>query len=153
MKIKKLNTALFDEGAALANRVFLAQVMESYPDEGKANMMRYMARKSDILALQCERGERQAFGCFEDDKLVGFMVYTYPNLISLLYVDTKQQGRGIGKNLMAYAAGYAVGRGQKVLYVNSSDYGLLFYQKCGFVPTGFRTQKDGVVYTPMKRIL
>ena len=153
MIIQKLNSDLFDDGAALANRVFLAQVMQSYPDEGKANMMRYMAQKSDILALQCERGERCAFGCFEDDKLLGFMVYTYPNLISLLYVDTRQQGRGIGKNLMAYAAGYAVGLGQKVLHVNSSDFGLPFYQRCGFVPTGFRTVNDGVVYTPMKRLL
>ena len=116
-------------------------------------MMRYMLKKADILASQVDCGLRVVLGLYEGDTLAAMMVLHRVNHIALLYTDSEHRKKGYAKALVAYASGYATAFRKPVLTVDASDFGLGFYQKCGFVSTGFRTENDGITYTPMKLIL
>jgi ribosomal protein S18 acetylase RimI-like enzyme len=65
------------------------------------------------------------------------MIHTHPHVMELvnIAVAEKQQGRGIGKQLVLHAIETAKSLGSKSLEVgtgNSSVGQLAFYQKCGF---------------------
>ena len=152
-KIKRLSLMQLDDAAALANKACIADVLDAYTQEGKENMVRYMAQKADVLASQVEKGIRVVYGLFEEDKMVAMMAIQNKNHIALLYVNKKHRKKGYGKMLISFAKGYATAFHKPLLTVDASDYGLVFYQKCGFVATGFRQINDGITYTPMKLTL
>ena len=84
-----------------------------------------------------------------DDKVVG-MIETYgTNRISLLFVDSEYQRKGIATSLMSKIASELKMRGYGEIVLNSSPYGLPFYKHFGFSVVEEEKNPDTPWKTPM----
>ncbi|MGM0883077.1 MAG: GNAT family N-acetyltransferase [Bacillota bacterium] len=90
-----------------------------------------------------------------EERMVGMMgirqIYSYEEdgsttQISLLVTKKEYQGQGIGKSLVGFAEGWALGRGSNILYLTSGIkperiQAHDFYKSIGFDTTGYRFVK------------
>ena len=65
-------------------------------------------------------------------------------------MDKDLQGKGIGKELMSIVVN---DNENSYITVNSSRYGVLIYEKLGFIKMEEEKEQDGLKFTPMKLIL
>jgi GNAT superfamily N-acetyltransferase len=77
--------------------------------------------------------------------VVGFIAFRSGNHLSLLFVRREFTGQKIGKVLFTRCT-----KDLDEITVNSSDTAVGFYQKLGFVQSGYRFCKQGIWATPMK---
>ena len=73
--------------------------------------------------------------------------------ISILFVDTKYQGKGIGKLLLDEAFKRLREQKYKKLTVYAAPNAVEFYRKHGFSVMGRLTEHDGIQYVPMQAII
>ena len=71
--------------------------------------------------------------------------------IILAFTDKEYQRQGCGKALLEAVVRDIEGREE--LTVNAAPSGYGFYEKSGFVPAGEERTEDGIIFTPMKKIL
>ena len=71
----------------------------------------------------------------EDGRIIG-MVGVKRNEIGHLYVAADCGRRGIGRKLVAFAAGLFLQAGYEDMFVYASLYAVGFYERCGFVAEG-----------------
>ncbi|WP_455685021.1 GNAT family N-acetyltransferase [Thomasclavelia sp.] len=83
--------------------------------------------------------------CLDDNKIVGMISLTDGNHLSLLFVDKKYHGKGIGKKLVEIIDNLVMGD----LEVNASIHAKSFYEHIGFSLKGNLEKKDGILYYPM----
>ena len=65
-------------------------------------------------------------------------------------MDKGSQAKGIGKKLMSVIM---KDNENSYITVNSSRYGVLIYEKLGFVRMEEEKEQDGLKFTPMKLVL
>ncbi len=71
--------------------------------------------------------------------------------IRLLFVRRDRQGRGLSRRLLdALLDGLDGAVAARSVTLNASDFALPRYRALGFVPTGPRTKRNGLHYTPMR---
>lgn len=88
-----------------------------------------------------------------DEKVVG-MIETYgTNRITLLFVDSEYQRKGIATAMMSKIASELKVRGYDKIVLNSSSYGLSFYEHFGFTVEDEKKNADTPWKTPMSYIL
>ena len=88
-----------------------------------------------------------------DGKVVG-MIETYgTERISLLFVDSEYQRKGIATALMSMIASELKMRGYDKIVLNSSPHGLSFYEHFGFAVVEEERNPDTPWKTPMQYIL
>lgn len=82
--------------------------------------------------------------CQCNNSILGFvLVKEYWNL-SVLFVDPKHQGLGVGRDLVTSVIKLCKNRSPKAcLRINSSNYAVPFYKKMGFTQTGSAIDKPG----------
>ena len=91
------------------------------------------------------------YGAFENNVLKGIIATNRKKKhISLFFVDKGSQGKGIGKKLMSVIM---KDNENSYITVNSSRYGVLIYEKLGFVKMEEEKEQNGLKFTPMKLIL
>ena len=91
------------------------------------------------------------YGAFENNVLKGIIATNRKKKhISLFFVDKGSQGKGIGKKLMSVIM---KDNENSYITVNSSRYGVLIYEKLGFVKMEEEKEQDGLKFTPMKLVL
>ena len=73
--------------------------------------------------------------------------------ISILFVDGKYQGKGIGKALLEEAFLRLRAQKYKKLTVYAAPNAVEFYRKQGFMVMGRLTEHDGIQYVPMQVLL
>ena len=88
-----------------------------------------------------------------DSKVVGMLETYGTNRISLLFVDSEYQRKGIATALMSKIASELKMRGYDKIVLNSSPYGLAFYKHFGFAVDEKEKNADTPWKTPMSYII
>ena len=140
MIIRKILAEEMNEALSLVWKVFLEFEAPDYTEEG---------RKEFKKALDDEKwvAEREFYGAFENDKLLGVIATKNRNHIALFFVDGKYHKQGIGRKL--YEKAKELNK-DSFLTVNSSPYAHEVYKHLGFVDTNKEQCVNGLRFYPMK---
>lgn len=84
-----------------------------------------------------------------DGKVVGVLETYGTNWISLLFVDSEYQRKGIATAMMSKIASELKMQGYDKIVLNSSPYGLAFYKQFGFTIVEEERNPDTPWKTPM----
>ena len=123
------------------------------PDYGAEHTERMRVAIEDRLKDLSIYTKRLLVVALADDKVVG-MIETYgTNRISLLFVDSEYQRKGIATALMSKIASELKMRDYDKIVLNSSPYGLPFYKHFGFSVVEEEKNPDTPWKTPMLYIL
>ena len=134
----------------LAWRMF---VKYDSPDYGAEHTERMREAIDDRLKDLSIYTQRLLLVALVDGKVVG-MIETYgTNRISLLFVESEYQRKGIATALMSKIASELKMRGYDKIVLNSSPHGLPFYKHFGFVVVEEEKNPDTPWKTPMSYIL
>jgi len=87
------------------------------------------------------------------NKIVGMIEIRDTNKISLLFVDTMFQKRGIARTLFETSEEICKKESPETafFFVNSSIYSAPIYKKLGFKETGSLQHSNGISFVPMKK--
>ncbi len=131
---------------------FTEFIAGGYSDEGRAEFTRYVQgaalvdrSRSNHCVLVALAGERPA----------GVIELRDNDHVSLLFVDSRFQRRGIARELLARAMSVArpAKPGLERVTVNSSPFGVPMYERLGFRQTGPERTVNGIVFIPMAHLL
>lgn len=123
----------------LAWAVFLLYEAPDYAAEGVDEFSRFLADQQATAALHF-------YGAYEADTLVG-MLARRSSHISLLFVRTAYQRRGIGRALFNAARRDMA---DSPVTVHAAPFAARFYCRLGFFPTGPECTENGIRYIPMR---
>lgn len=139
--LRRLTAGEVPAALALAWEVFSEYEAPVYPSEGTEEFRRCLHDGRYLAGIEY-------YGAFEGGKLVGEIGFRPAQRhICFFFVKGCCHRKGIGtklfKTLLSDAPGGAI-------TLNSSPYGLPFYKKLGFVPTGPEQTVNGIRFTPMQ---
>ena len=138
----------WETAMSLAWTTFMKYEAGDYPKEGVDSFLDFIS--DEKLFQMFLIGEYHVFVAVDNDKIIGVISLRARTHISLLFVDERYHHRGIGRNLVNYAAMFVREENKRTfLTVNSSPYAENFYRRLGFTDTDTQQQKDGIIYTPM----
>ena len=144
IEVKQLLNNEKDEALLFAKRVFIESEDDSYTKKGIETFCNFVDNKKITKSFK-------VYGAFEDNVLKGLIATDRRKKhISLFFVDKDSQGKGIGKELMKVVIN---NNENSYITVNSSRYGVLIYEKLGFVRMEEEKEQDGLKFTPMKLVL
>lgn len=130
----------------LAWRIF---VKYDAPDYGAEHTERMRVAIEDRLKDLSIYEERLMVVAIADNKVVGMLETYGTNRISLLFVDSEYQRKGIATAMMNKIAGELKHRGYDKIVLNASPYGLAFYKHYGFIVAEEEKKEDTPWKTPM----
>jgi ribosomal protein S18 acetylase RimI-like enzyme len=133
--------------------VFAEFEAPEYSDEGINTFKEFI--KPEALRQRVTNGDYQIYCCFNEAELVGVLALRDRTHISLLFVKKNYHRQGIAKELLRLALEELQKSGSQVesITVNSSPYAVKIYERLGFIATDTMQEKDGIKYTPMKKII
>ncbi len=134
----------------LAWRMFVKYDSADYGPEHTKRMREAMEDRLKNLSIYTQR---LMIVALVDGKIAGMLETYGTNRISLLFVDSEYQRKGIATDLMRKAAGELKKRGYDKILLNSSPYGLSFYEYFGFTVEEEEKNADTPWKTPMSYIL
>lgn len=139
MEYRLIKENEIDELIKLVNQVAKKYVFSDFEQDGidsfnQVNKRTFYLDKDNLTYV-----------CIDAGKIIGMVVLSQGNHLSLLFVDSDYHGRGIGKQLMTLIDNLSLGD----IEVNSGIYAKAFYEKMGFRSIGDLTKKDGILYYPM----
>lgn len=131
-----LRQASFDDAigiAALVNRVFTPEFVPGWGAEALASVCDEHSETSLQSAIQSCAYQRVAIA---DGRVVAYLIFSKPHLLSIMAVAPEAQGKGLGSGLIVDAIreidkAYS---GIEVLQVNATERSVSFYAKHGFYP-------------------
>lgn len=131
---------------------FLRFDADDYSQEGILNFNEFVT--DPILYQMYRNGEYVLFTAKDRGTIIGMITLRNETHISLLFVSSDYQKRGVGRALMAALCHYLRwDKGEDHVTVNAAPYGIGFYHKLGFTDTGEEQSADGIRFTPMIRKL
>ena len=131
-----------ERGAALklAWKVFTEYESPDYAPEGTEEFRQTLENEAYLAGLRY-------YGAFDGERLIGLLaIRPGQRHICFFFVDGAYQRRGIGTRLFLRCREDFPG--QRIT-LNSSPYGLPFYQALGFRETGGEQTVRGIRFTPM----
>jgi ribosomal protein S18 acetylase RimI-like enzyme len=123
----------------LALNVFIEYEMPDYEPEALENFKRGMVVGRLFVAL-------------DGDRIIGLINERRNGHISMLFVDGRYHRKGIATALMKEMVGALKDEGITRITLNSSPYGMAFYEHYGFKATDCVQHVDGFIFTPMEYI-
>lgn len=142
----------WEEAMGLAWKTFLEFEAGEYAPEGVRSFEDFITDAS--LKQMFLIGAYQMIIAYYEGRMVGMITLRNETHISLLFVDRDYHRRGIGRALMDSMADYVCHElGKDHLTVNASPYGREFYHRIGFTDLGPETCRDGIIYTPMEKLI
>ncbi len=151
MEIRPVPAEQLSEALSLCWNVFCQYNAPSYPSEGIGTFHAFL--HPDKIGAQCKTGFLQVYAAYQNGAMLGVLVLRGFSHISLLFVEGCYQGQGVGYALVKHALFLAKKAWRSSLSVCASPYALPFYQRCGFEHIGPATIQNGILYTPMRRVL
>ncbi|MBR6665771.1 MAG: GNAT family N-acetyltransferase [Lachnospiraceae bacterium] len=130
----------------LAWRMF---VKYDAPDYGAEHTERMRVAIEDRLKDLSIYSERLMVVALVDGNVIGMLETYGTNRISLLFVDSEYQRKGIATALMDKIAGELKVRGYDKIVLNASTCGLAFYKHYGFAVLEEERNTDTPWKTPM----
>ena len=144
LEVRELLNNEKDEALLFAKRVYIESEDDSYSEQGIETFCSFVDNKEITKSFKI-------YGAFGDNILKGIIATNRKKKhISLFFVDKGSQAKGIGKKLMSVIM---KDNENSYITVNSSRYGVLIYEKLGFVRMEEEKEQDGLKFTPMKLIL
>jgi GNAT superfamily N-acetyltransferase len=133
--------------AKLAREVFDEFVAPLYQPEGVSEFHRYAS--ADCLTQRHESGHVTLVG-EHSGELAGMLHLRRPRHVSMLFVRSSFQQRGVGRGLLAAAAAL-IGDADCEFTVNSSPNAVRAYQHLGFHRIGAEQCVQGIRFIPMRK--
>lgn len=150
--IRKASEEEWDEAMAMTWKTFIRFEAADYTKEGVRSFFDFIT--DSMLRRMFLNGVYPMFIAKDNEQVIGVITLRNDSHISLLFVDEAYHRQGVGRHLMYTVWEYVrKQKGMTEVTVNSSPYGVGFYHKLGFCDTGAEETRDGIRYTPMKRIL
>ena len=138
--IRKLNEAQIPAALALAGEVFSEYEAPVYSAEGTEEF-RKSIHSETYLAGICY------YGAFTGGRLIGVLGFRLDRMhVCFFFVRGAYHRRGIGTALFRRLTEDHPGRD---VTLNAAPFGLPFYEKLGFTPTGPEQTVNGIRFTPM----
>jgi ribosomal protein S18 acetylase RimI-like enzyme len=137
ISIHRPNTSETVKALELAMRVFTEFEMPDYETEAFAN-------------FQLAMGSENMFVACDDETVVGMINERGAGHVSMLFVDGGYHRHGIGTALLNAIIDDLKSRGIFAITLNSSPYGIPFYEHLGFKAMTEMQHKDGFLYLPME---
>lgn len=152
IQIKRADIYDWDEVIALAWRTFLKFVAKDYGQEGINNFRDFLT--DTVMHRMFLMGEYPVFIALDDGKQVGMISLRNKRHISLLFVEEEHHHCGIGRKLIERIEEYSRREyGEKKITVNAAPYAVGFYHQMGFEDVAPQLSKDGIIYTPMEKMI
>jgi GNAT superfamily N-acetyltransferase len=136
----------------LALQVFIKFEMPDYEPQALINFKRDCIDNVEYRERFRSRSNFM-FVAYDKDKIIGMICERGNGHISMLFVDENYHRKGIATALMKEMITALKTQGFKKVTLNSSPYGLPFYEHFGFTATEKLQHKDGFVFLPMEYIL
>ena len=144
LEVRELLNNEKDEALLFAKRVYIESEDDSYSEQGIETFCNFVDNKEITKSFKI-------YGAFGDNILKGIIATDREKKhISLFFVDKGSQAKGIGKKLMSVIM---KDNENSYITVNSSRYGVLIYEKLGFVRMEEEKEQEGLKFTPMKLVL
>lgn len=141
----------WDEAMKVVWDTFVLFDAPKYSREGIKNFKAFV--KDPALKDLYLDGKYPTFVALLNGMIVGVISIRNKNHISLLFVDSDFQKKGIASRLILKAVEYVKSRENKNhITVFASPPAIGFYHKCGFVDTSDEITTDGITYTPMRLV-
>ena len=131
----------------LAWRMFVKYDSRDY---GAAHTERMRKAIEDRLKDLSIYEQRLILVALIDNKVVGMLETYGTNRISLLFVDSEYQHKGIATAMMRRIESELKNRGYDKIVLNSSPYGRPFYENYGFIVVEKEKNPDTPWKTPME---
>ena len=139
--IRRLSEEERQAALDLAWAVFSEYEAPDYAAEGTEEFRKCLHDEAFLSGLRY-------YGAFEGEKLIGEIAIRPDRMhICFFFVDGRYHRRGIGTKMFRRLLEDHPGG---TITLNSSPYGLPFYQAIGFVPTEEEKTVNGIRFTPMK---
>ncbi|MDR0920273.1 MAG: GNAT family N-acetyltransferase [Oscillospiraceae bacterium] len=151
-KIRQALPSDINSALDLALRVFIEFEMPDYEPQTLTNF------KSDCIdnveyRERVRSGSNFMFVTLDRDKIIGTICERGNGHISMLFVDENYHRKGIAMALIKeMIAALKLQEFEKVT-LNSSPYGLPFYEHFGFTAIDKLQHKDGFIFMPMQYII
>ncbi len=132
----------------LVKAVFDAHAAPAYSEQGRQEFYRYIRPSS--IAERLMQNHFVLIAKVEDER-VGVIEMRNCNHVSLLFVASHWQGKGLAKGLLARAIAICGARGALLdaISVYSSPNAVRAYERLGFHKTGDEQERNGIRYVPM----
>lgn len=130
----------------LIRKTFDDFIAPEYPQRGRETLY----KETELPELKKRYNSGELFlVAKENDRLVGSIEISNNNHIRLLFVDKRYQNKKIGTKLIKKSF-EALKVYTKFVTVQATPNAVNFYQKIGFIKTGRKTIKRGLIFIPMK---
>ena len=141
VSIRKLAASETPAALELAWKTFSEYESPDYAPEGTEEFRKCLHDDAYLSGIEY-------YGAFEGEKLIGEIGIRPDKMhICFFFVDGSYHRRGIGTALFRHLRGVYP---HETITLNSSPYGLPFYQALGFIPTEAEKTVSGIRFTPMK---
>jgi len=152
--IKEIDGKDLEQALDLVNNVFREFVAVDYSEQGKITFENYLKNKYEEVASDLISGHKKVWAYFQDNTILGVIATRDISHISLMFVDKQYHKKGIAKQMFHFVVDELKKNGDITqITVNSSHYAEGVYEHLGFVKTGERQEKDGIIFTPMMNVL
>jgi len=138
----------WENAMEVAWRTFLKFEAPEYTQEGADHFLEFISGEQLYKMFLC--GEFKVMVAKERERIVGMAALRAGCHVSLLFVDEKFHGMGIGRKLVAALQQTYLAEGCVQLTVNAAPYAIGFYEKLGFIKTDDMKTADGITYLPMR---
>jgi ribosomal protein S18 acetylase RimI-like enzyme len=136
----------------LALRVFIKFEMPDYEPQALTNFKRDCIDNVEYRE-RVRSGSNFMFVAYDKNKIIGMICERGNGHISMLFVDENYHRKGIATALMKEMIGALKLQDFEKVTLNSSPYGVPFYENVGFTPTDELQHKDGFIFTPMLYVI
>lgn len=140
------------ETLELVKRVFDEFEAPYYSQEGIENFYKFI----DFDNMKKVLNENyKMYVAKKENEIIGMIAFRDNSHIALLFVDKEYHKKGIARKLFEKVKKYCIenNKNLEIITVNSSPYGVGFYEKVGFIKTSEEQIVDGIRFTPMSRVV
>ena len=152
--IKEVTCNDLKKAIELVNGVFSEFVAVDYSEQGKNTFEAYLKNKYEEVSADLKSDNKKMWAYYQDDKILGVIATRDVSHIALMFVDKQHHRKGIARQMFNVVL-EDLKKNESVtqVTVNSSPYAVKVYEHLGFIKTGEQQEKDGILFTPMMRLL
>lgn len=148
LRIVPLDESRVEAASAMMLRTFEQFNAPGFPPEGRQNFFEAASPQALRQLLQEGRIIQLAL---VGETVVGVLGMSTTRHLKLMFVDGEHHRRGIAAQLWAATRPLCLEQdnSEAPFTLNATDYAVSAYERLGFRQSAERTQKNGMVFTPM----
>ena len=138
----------WESAMEVAWRTFLKFEAPEYTKSGTEHFLEFISGEQLYKMFLC--GEYKLMVARDGERVIGVASLRAGGHVSLLFVDERYHGQGIGRKLVSALQSNYLAGGSIQLTVNAAPYAVGCYEKLGFIKTDDMKTADGITYLPMR---